>query len=136
MDPQEFQHTFRASIKKRSDKLIEIFLGLYFLVGLLLATYYDTWLIAIVVGGLCLGTYFLTKKLLPNSTVHHYVSSAVLGVFMAQFIYQCMVCSNALFCLCWVSINDHLSKLEGSNSSRSSCGRASRSLRISSISAI
>ena len=88
MDPQEFQHTFRASIKKRSDKLIEIFLGIYFLIGLLIATYYDTWLIAIVVGGLCLAVYFLTKKLLPNSTVHHYVSSAILGVFMAQFIYQ------------------------------------------------
>jgi len=88
MDPQKFQLTFRANIKKRSDTLIEIFLGLYFLVGLLLATYYDTWLIAIVVGGLCLAAYFITKKLLPNSTVHHYVSSAALGVFMAQFIYQ------------------------------------------------
>ncbi|HET6541379.1 MAG TPA: hypothetical protein VFG46_12895 [Chryseolinea sp.] len=88
MDPQKFQLTFRANIKKRSDTLIEIFLALYFLVGLLLATYYDTWLIAIVVGGLCLAAYFITKKLLPNSTVHHYVSSAALGVFMAQFIYQ------------------------------------------------
>ena len=88
MDPQEFERTFRESIKKRSDKLIEIFLGLHFLLGLVLATYYDTWLIAIVVGGLCLATYFLTKKLLPNGTVHHYVSGAMLGVFMAQFIYQ------------------------------------------------
>jgi len=88
MDPKQFEGTFRESIKKRSDKLIEIFLGLYFLVGLLLATYYDTWLIAIAVGGLCLAAYFITKKLLPNGTVHHYVSSAVLGVFMAQFIYQ------------------------------------------------
>ena len=31
MDPQEFERTFRESIKKRSDKLIEIFLGLHFL---------------------------------------------------------------------------------------------------------
>ena len=88
MEPQEFERSFRENIKKRSDTLIEIFLGLHFLVGLVLATYYDTWLIAFVVGGLSLATYFLTKKLLPKSTVHHYVSGAVLGVFMAQFIYQ------------------------------------------------
>ena len=88
MDAREFERTFRASIKKRSDKLIEIFLGLHFLLGLLLASFYDTWMIAIVVGGLCLATYFLAKKLLPNNTVHHYVAGAMLGVFMAQFIYQ------------------------------------------------
>jgi len=88
MDPQEFERTFRESIKKRSDKLIEIFLGLHFVLGLLLATYYDTWLVAIAVGGLCLATYFLAKKLLPNGIVHHYVSGAMFGVFMAQFIYQ------------------------------------------------
>ena len=88
MDPKEFERTFREGIRKRSDKLIEIFLGLHFLVGLLIASYYETWLVAIVVGGLCLATYFLTKKLLSNSTVHHYVAGAVLGLFMAQFIYQ------------------------------------------------
>lgn len=88
MDPQEFERTFRESIKKRSDTLIEIFLGLHFLVGLVLATYYDTWLIAVAVGGLCLAVYFLSKKMLPGKTVHHYVAGVVLGVFMAQFIYQ------------------------------------------------
>lgn len=88
MDPHEFQRQFKENIRKRSDRLMEIFLGLYFIVGLILATYYDTWLVAIVVGGLSVAVYFITKKTLPKSNAHHYVAGVVLGVFMAQFIYQ------------------------------------------------
>lgn len=88
MDPHEFQRQFKENITRRSDKLMEIFLGLYFFIGLVLATYYDTWLVAIVVGGLSVATYFVTKKMLPKSNAHHYVAGIVLGIFMAQFIYQ------------------------------------------------
>lgn len=87
-DPSEFEKAFRERMKKRSDKLIEIFLALYFVAGLLLALYYDTWLIAVVCGGACLAAYFSAKKLFPGKRVHHYVAGTVLGVFMGQFIYQ------------------------------------------------
>ena len=84
------QHTaaFRLGVKKRSDKLINYFLGSYFLVGLIFAFFYDTWLIALGVGGLSLIAYYSVKIALPDSDMYQYVLSMVLGVFMAQYIYQ------------------------------------------------
>jgi two-component system sensor histidine kinase/response regulator len=79
---------FQSEIKERSDKLMNYFLGFYFLVGLGLAFFYDTWLIAVGVGSLCILAYGTTKLLLPDSSLYQYVLSAVLGIFMAQFIYQ------------------------------------------------
>src|SRR5258708_6147671 len=73
---------------KRSDRIIDYFLAGYFGCGCLLAFFYDTWFIALGVGGLCLAAYYITKKLLPGSTLYQYVLSGVLGIFMAQYIYQ------------------------------------------------
>lgn len=75
-------------VKERSDKIMNYFLAAYLLVGLFLASFYDTWLIAIGVGSICLAAYYSTKILLPGSTLYQYVLSAILGLFMAQFIYQ------------------------------------------------
>jgi len=79
---------FEFEVKKRSDRLMNYFLISYFLVGLALAFFYDTWLIALGVGGLSLIAYYSVKIALPDSSLYQYVLSAVLGVFMAQFIYQ------------------------------------------------
>ncbi len=75
-------------IKLKSDLIINIFLGVYFIIGLGLAFYYDTWEIAIGVGGLSLLAYYSVKFMLPKSNLYQYVLSTVLGIFMAQFIYQ------------------------------------------------
>jgi two-component system sensor histidine kinase/response regulator len=79
---------FQSEVKERSDKLLNYFLAFYFLVGICLAFFYDTWLIAIGVGSVCLLAYYSTKLLLPDSSLYQYVLGAVLGIFMAQFIYQ------------------------------------------------
>jgi len=76
--------TFRLEVKKRSDRLMNYFLTGFFLVGLVLAFFYDTWLIAFGVGGLLLLAYYSVKIALPDSSLYQYV----LSVFMAQFIYQ------------------------------------------------
>ncbi len=60
----------------------------YFGFGVFLSFFYDTYLIAIGVGGLCLAGYFVSKWLLPKSNLYQYVLGAVLAVFAAQFIYQ------------------------------------------------
>lgn len=78
----------RLQVKKRSDKIMNYFLLCFFAGGLLLARYYDTWLVAIGIGGLSLLAYYSTKKALPESHLYQYVLSVVLGVFMAQYIYQ------------------------------------------------
>jgi signal transduction histidine kinase len=64
------------------------FLISYFLIGLILAGYYDTWLIAFSVGSISIVAYYSVKVALPNSNLYQYVLGVVLGIFMAQFIYQ------------------------------------------------
>lgn len=79
---------FQARLKQRSDRLMNYFLVGYFLIGLLFAVVYDTWLIAVGVGGLLLVAYYSVKYLLPDSDLYQYVLSTVLAIFMAQYIYQ------------------------------------------------
>ncbi|HEY4148630.1 MAG TPA: response regulator [Chitinophagaceae bacterium] len=79
---------FRLEVKKRSDKLINYFLASFFLAGFVFAYFYDTWLIALGAGGLSLIAYYSVKIALPESDLYQYVLSAILAVFMAQYIYQ------------------------------------------------
>ena len=79
---------FLGQIKAKSDKVMNYFLITFFVVGLVLAPFYDTWMVAVGVGGLSLLAYYSAKLVLPNSDLYQYVLSAVLGVFMAQYIYQ------------------------------------------------
>jgi signal transduction histidine kinase len=88
IEHQDQTNAFRLQVKKRSDRLMNYFLPGFFLVGLVFAFFYDTWLIAFGVGGLSLLAYYSVKIVLPNSSLYQYVLSAILGVFMAQFIYQ------------------------------------------------
>lgn len=79
---------FAADVKRKSDYTINFFLVGFFICGLILATFYDTWLVALSVGSLCLAAYYSTKLLLPESDLYQYVLAAVFGIFMAQYIYQ------------------------------------------------
>jgi len=79
---------FQSGVKERSDRLMNFFLTGYFLIGLVFAVFYDTWLIALGVGGLSLVAYYSAKIALPDSSLYQYVLSTILGVFMAQYIYQ------------------------------------------------
>lgn len=83
-----YSNTLKAEVKKRSDRLMDFFMGGYFIVGLLLAGFYDTWLIAISISSLALLAYYSTRFLLPQSNLYQYVLSGVMAVFMAQFIYE------------------------------------------------
>jgi signal transduction histidine kinase len=83
------QHaSYLEKVKLKSDRLMNYFLGSFFVCGLLLAFFYDTWLVAIGVGSLSLIAYYSTKWLLPHSDAYQYMVSVVFGIFMAQFIYQ------------------------------------------------
>src|SRR5579863_10448744 len=82
------KEVFALAVKKRSDKLMNYFVPGYFITGLALAFFYDTWLIAIGIGSMNLLAYYSIKRWLPNSRIYQYVLSAILGIFMAQFIYQ------------------------------------------------
>ncbi|HTE30362.1 MAG TPA: histidine kinase dimerization/phospho-acceptor domain-containing protein, partial [Chryseolinea sp.] len=88
MEKTDYNTVRQLEVKKRSDRLMNYFLPLYFLTGLLFAGFYNTWSIAIGVGGLSLIAFYSTKFLFPSSDLSGYVLSAVLGIFMAQYIYQ------------------------------------------------
>src|SRR5688572_23047673 len=87
LSPTEFKSLYSV-IYAKADKIIHQVLMAMFLFGIAIAFYYDTWLIAFGVGGLCLLAYFITKKLLPNSDLYQYVLSGICAVFAAQYIYQ------------------------------------------------
>lgn len=87
-DLQTQTEYFYSRMKRRSDNLMNYFLIGFFVVGLLLAGYYETWGIAIGVGGLSLLAYYSVKLLLPSSDLYQYVLSTIMGIFMAQYIYQ------------------------------------------------
>jgi signal transduction histidine kinase len=71
-----------------ADKVNKWLLFAMFLFGICIAFFYDTWVVALGVGGLCLAAYYLSKKLLPESDLYQYVLSGISAIFAAQFIYQ------------------------------------------------
>src|SRR5678810_576363 len=66
---------FKSDLKNKSDRLMDYFLPSFFIIGLLFAFYYDTWMIAIGVGGLSLIAYYSAKYFLPSSNLYQYVLS-------------------------------------------------------------
>jgi signal transduction histidine kinase len=85
---QTIKKAYQEQVKQKSDTLMNYFLASFFVVGLILANFYDTWLFALGVGGLSLLAYYSVKFLLPRSETYQYMVSVVFGIFMAQFIYQ------------------------------------------------
>jgi signal transduction histidine kinase len=72
----------------KADKIIERLLALMFLFGIFIASFYDTWFVAVAIGSLSIFAYYITKKLLPDSNLYQYVLSVVTTIFAAQYIYQ------------------------------------------------
>ena len=75
-------------IYAKADWFTERVLILMFAFGVFIAFFYDTWLIAFGVGGLCLLAYFVSKKSFPGSNFYQYILSAVSAIYAAQYIYQ------------------------------------------------
>ena len=78
---------FKQTNKKADNIMQYYFIGNFFF-GLFLAFFYNTWAIALVIGGINLVTYYSAKFILPNSSLYRYIGSAVTAFFVAQFIYQ------------------------------------------------
>lgn len=87
INKKELRPYFEKS-NERATRVIEIVLNAYFLFGIFLAFFYDTWLVGIGVGVLALALYHSSKYFFPGRHLHHYMASLVLAIFMAQFIYQ------------------------------------------------
>ncbi|MDH5366731.1 MAG: GAF domain-containing protein [Cyclobacteriaceae bacterium] len=79
---------FFSIIYEKSDKVVDVLMVCYFLFGVFLAFFYDTWLVGLGVGFLSVLLYYGTKFFFKGKIINQYVVSLVLGIFMAQFIYQ------------------------------------------------
>ncbi len=79
---------FFDQIKVKSDRLMNYFLFSFYIAGLALAPFYDTWNVALGIGTMSLLAYYSAKYILPDSNLYQYILGAVFGVFMAQYIYQ------------------------------------------------
>lgn len=64
------------------------FLFIHFGIGLALAPFYDTWLMALGVGVLALAMFFVCRWLAPRTLLTRWVAGISLQVFVALHIYQ------------------------------------------------
>lgn len=77
-----------ADLNKRSDQFIFRFLMIYSVFGIFISFYYDTWQIGVSTAILAIGSWFVLKALVPQTSLHRYVASGFFGVFVGTFIYQ------------------------------------------------
>lgn len=77
-----------SAMNKRSDTIMFRFLLAYSLFGISIAYFYDTWTIGFAMAGLCMISWFGLKALMPDGSLHRYVASAFLAIFVGSFIYQ------------------------------------------------
>jgi signal transduction histidine kinase len=84
----EFKKVYYRKVKERSDKIMNRALMIYFAVGVVLGFNYDTVDIALLIGGSTLLCYWFTKLFLYDTETYQYLTGIVLGIFMAQFIFQ------------------------------------------------
>ncbi len=81
-------NTYFDALEKKVDRITHTVLLSSFAFGMGIAYFYDTYLIASIVGLANLAMFYVTKWVLPKSKLYQYVYSFCLSVFMAQFIYQ------------------------------------------------
>jgi signal transduction histidine kinase len=74
-------------VQAKADKHIDRFVIAFFIMGLCFAPMYETWLFSILVGGLNLLLYILSR-FIPNKMVSRQLISVVFSVFVLQFIGQ------------------------------------------------
>src|SRR5262245_1923167 len=77
-----------SGIYARGDRLMRRFVLVHFAIALLLAWFYDTWFVAIAIGGASVATVFISTALLSEHFVTRCVVSLALQVFVALHIYQ------------------------------------------------
>jgi len=79
---------FHEKVHEEADGIIRYFIIGYFIFGLFLSIFYDSWAFGIVMGGVSLGVYYLSKSLLGPSFWFRLIVSFLLWNFPVQYIIQ------------------------------------------------
>ena len=85
--PEQVHHIM-SGIYFRGDQLMRRFVLVHFAIALLLASFYDTWGVALAIGGASVAMVFVATTLLPRSFLTRCIISVGLQVFVALHIYQ------------------------------------------------
>ncbi|WP_224996648.1 PAS domain S-box protein [Cesiribacter sp. SM1] len=80
--------TFLSERYREADRNTSYFIYSFFVLGVFMAFFYDTWLLALGVGGTSLVAYLLCKVLIPGTLLSRMVISSVFAIYMLQFIAQ------------------------------------------------
>ena len=75
-------------IYAEGDRYAGYFVLFHFAVGLGLAPFFDTWLMALAVGGLAAAMFFASRAIAPRMLVTRMVAGVSLQAFVALHIYQ------------------------------------------------
>jgi methyl-accepting chemotaxis protein len=79
---------FYSKIYQHANRISEKALLAFTLLGLVLGGFYQTWILAIAMGGGSLGLYYLLKSFLDGKQAHRYVISFLYGNYVLQFVLQ------------------------------------------------
>ena len=79
---------FHQEVYQSADKLTRFFLIGYFIVGLGISYFNETWLLGTIMGASLLAIYFGSAQLLKNTELFRFVTSLLFWLFPLQFILQ------------------------------------------------
>lgn len=84
---EEFKHLIDQQYKE-ADRSARFFILGYFVLGLLMSFYYDTWPYALGIGGSSTVAYFICVRWVPGTVISRMTISVIFALFMFQFIGQ------------------------------------------------
>ncbi len=79
---------FHQEVYKAADKLTQYFILGYFGSGICLAFFHQTWILAIAMGGILVGAYYLMRQFLQKTSFFRISISLIFWLFPLQFIFQ------------------------------------------------
>ena len=81
-------HELTRQRSEEADRAMRPFVFGFFIFGVLIAPFYDTWAFALGIGGACLAIYFMCSQLVPGTFISRVAISLIFSTFMLQFIGQ------------------------------------------------
>jgi len=79
---------YYARVYQQADEIVRYFMIGFFIVGVILSFFYDTYLLAFVMGGISLGAFFIIQGLMPQSQFFRYATSFLFWNFGVQYLLQ------------------------------------------------
>lgn len=86
-DPKRVDAIMR-DVYRRGDRLMQRLILFHFTLCIILASFYDTWVLSLIVGTAAAGMFFLSASLLPQKQLTRVLAGVSLQVFVALHIYQ------------------------------------------------